>query len=254
MDPEQAREPAQRGQLGRLFLAWLAPVRSHPERVDLGAEPLGGPPRAPQDSLRLRLRLDQGEDPLGDGLPAEWLEGRRVPPRLDVLGDLAQHELAQRGQVLLPEEVVQRDLGALARIDLACPQPLMQLLRREVDEHDLVRLVQEAVGEGLAHAHPGQLEDRVVEALEVLDVDRRDDVDPGVQDLLDVLVALLVAHRRARSCGRARRPARAPACARSRRRCPSPRARAAPCAVRRRGTTSRPSASAAVSGRSCGSR
>ena len=73
-------------------------------------------------------------------------------------------------------------------------QPLLERLGRQVDEHDLVGLVEDAVGERLAHAHAGQLEDRVVEALEVLDVDRRDDVDPGGEDLVDVLVALLVAH------------------------------------------------------------
>ena len=47
----------------------------------------------------------------------------------------------------------------LARIDLAGAQPLAQLLGGEVDEHDLVGLLQDPVGEGLPHAHAGQLED-----------------------------------------------------------------------------------------------
>ena len=50
--------------------------------------------------------------------------------------------------------------------------------------------------------------DDVVEALEVLDVDRRDHVDAGVEQLVDVLPALLVARARGRWCGPARRPAR----------------------------------------------
>ena len=81
-----------------------------------------------------------------------------------------------------------------ARVDLAGAQPLLQRLGREVDEHDLVGLVEDPVRERLADAHAGELEDRVVQALEVLDVDGRDDVDAGVEDVLDVLVALLVAH------------------------------------------------------------
>ena len=77
------------------------------------------------------------------------------------------------------KKFVERDLGPLLRVDLAGAQALLQLLGREVDEHDLVGLVEDPVGERLADAHVGQLEDRVVEALEVLDVDRRDDVDPA---------------------------------------------------------------------------
>src|SRR5262249_62210404 len=104
-------------------------------------------------------------------LLAERLEGIRVSACFDVLGDLAQHELAQLGEVLVPEEVLQRDLGALLRVDLAGPEPLLQLLGREVDQNDLVRLVEDAVWEGLPDSDIGELEDGVVQALEVLDVD-----------------------------------------------------------------------------------
>ena len=45
----------------------------------------------------------------------------------------------------------------------------------------------------------------VGEGLEVLDVERADDVDPGVPDPLDVLVALLAGRSRGRWCGPARR-------------------------------------------------
>ena len=62
----------------------------------------------------------------------------RQPLGLDVLGHLAQRDLAQRGEVLDLEEAVERRLDALAGIDLARPQALDQRLRREVDEHDLV--------------------------------------------------------------------------------------------------------------------
>ncbi len=157
---------------------------------------------------------------------AERLERARDAPRLDVLGDLAQRELAQRAELVGPEEVLERDRGAFLRIDLAGPQALLQLLRRQVDEHDLVGLVEDPVGERLAHADLGELEDRVVEALEVLDVDGRDHVDAGVEHLLDVLPALLVPHPRRVRVRELVDERELRARARSRRRGPSPRARA----------------------------
>ena len=161
------------------------------------------PSRCAERQARRRIRCDFGCGSTSARMrsaTACWLSGSRtvgVPARLDVLGDLAQRELAQR------REVVERGRSSASaasarscRVDLARAQPLLQRLGREVDEHDLVGLVEDPVGERLAHADAGQLEDRVVEALEVLDVDGRDDVDAGVEDLVDVLVALLVAHAR----------------------------------------------------------
>ncbi len=52
---------------------------------------------------------------------------------------------------------------------------------------------EDAIGEPLLDADVGGPLDLVVETLEVLDVDRGDDVDPGVEQILDVLVALGVA-------------------------------------------------------------
>ena len=69
----------------------------------------------------------------------------------------------------------------------------MSSWRRDVDQLDLGRLVEDAVGHGLAHLHARDAGDDVVQALEVLDVDRGVDIDPGRQQLLDVLVALGVA-------------------------------------------------------------
>ena len=57
------------------------------------------------------------------------------------------------------KKFVERDLGALGRVDLAGREPLLERLRGEVDEHDLVGLVEDPVGEGLADADAGELED-----------------------------------------------------------------------------------------------
>jgi hypothetical protein len=117
-------------------------------------------------------------------------KGGDAPLGLDVLGHLAQRDLAQRGQVLDPEEVVERGLDALLRVDLAGLQSRDQRLARQVDEHDLVGRGDHGVGHGLAHARPGELRHLVVEALEVLDVDGGEDVDARRHDVGDVLVAL----------------------------------------------------------------
>src|SRR6266536_607913 len=75
----------------------------------------------------------------------------------------------------------------------SCCSATSQRAGWQVDQHQRVGPPQQAVGERLAHPHAGQLEDLVVEALEVLDVDGGEDVDVGIQQLLDVLPALGVA-------------------------------------------------------------
>ncbi len=108
------------------------------------------------------------------------------------LGDLTQRDLPQREQVFDGEEVVQRRLDVLARVDLAGAEALDQRLGGEVDQHHLVGLAEHGVGDRLADAGAGQLGDLVVQRLEVLDVDGREDVDPRRQHVANVLEALLV--------------------------------------------------------------
>ena len=111
---------------------------------------------------------------------------------LDLLRYLAQRDLAQRGEVLDAEEAVEGGVDALGLVDLAGPQAGEQGLRAEIDEHDLVGAAENRVGNGLADADAAQLGHLVVERLEVLHVDRREDVDARVEQVLDVLVALAV--------------------------------------------------------------
>ena len=117
-------------------------------------------------------------------MPSGSPTGLKRPLGLDLLGDLPQSDLAQRGQVLDPEEVVERGLDPFLRVDLAGLQPRDQRLGGEVDEDDLVGDGDHGVGDRLAHTRPGQLGDAVVEALEVLDVDGREDIDAGGQHVV----------------------------------------------------------------------
>src|SRR5262249_36929690 len=152
VNAQQAGGAAERGKLRLLVRRRLSAVRSHPQRIDLGAEPLRGAPRAPQDSLRLRLRLHECEDALRNRLLAQRFERLRMSASLDVLRDFTEHELPKGREVLVSEEVLQRNLGALLRVDLARAQALLQLFGREIDEHDLIGVVEDAVRKGLANA------------------------------------------------------------------------------------------------------
>ena len=66
-------------------------------------------------------------------------------------------------------------------------------------EFDRRGLIEDRVGHGFAHAHARDLRDHIVEALDVLDVERGIDVDAVVQQLFHVEIALgMAASRRIR--------------------------------------------------------
>ena len=114
----------------------------------------------------------------------------------------------KRRQVAGRKIMLERSLGLLRNIDLALPQALDQVVWREVDHFDLVGSVEDRIRHRLPHAHAGDLGDDIVEAFDMLDVERGIDVDAGGEQLLDIEIALgwrLPAHW----YGRVRRPGRA---------------------------------------------
>ena len=108
----------------------------------------------------------------------------------DALRGAAQAQLAQRDQIALAEEIADRALGLLRQIDLAFPEPLEQLVRRKIDELDLVGLVKDGIGNGLGNLNLGDAGDDVLEAFQMLHVDRGVDVDAGIEQFLDIVPAL----------------------------------------------------------------
>ena len=86
--------------------------------------------------------------------------------------------------------MLERALGLLRHVDLALLQALDQVVRREVDKLDGVGAVEDRVGYGLAHADAGDLRHDIVQAFDVLDVERRVDVDALAQQLFDIEIAL----------------------------------------------------------------
>ena len=111
---------------------------------------------------------------------------------VDLVGDPHQRQLAEGAEVAEAEVVAEGGVDLLGGVDVAVGHAAAQRLRRHVDQLDLVGAPGDLVGDRLALLHPGDALDDVVERLEVLDVERGDDVDAGVAELLDVLPALLV--------------------------------------------------------------
>src|SRR5207244_11626726 len=67
---------------------------------------------------------------------------------------------------------------------------LGQIFGREIDDLEIVGLVEDAVGHRLAHPYPGDLGNDVVQAVDMLDIQRRENIDTGGDQLLDVEIAL----------------------------------------------------------------
>ena len=151
--------------------------------------------RAPDDPLRHFVRADASEQALRrrprtlDRLLAQIVDHLVV----DAIGGAAQRQFAQRRQIAGGEEILRRPPGRLRHIDLAFVQALDELVGREIDQNDVGGLLQDPVGNGLAHGDAGDARDDVGETLEMLDVERRPDVDARVEQLLDVLPALRMA-------------------------------------------------------------
>src|SRR5664280_2603152 len=179
---------------------------SHDEHVEHGVQALGRAPRASHNPLGVRRQRHQRQQTLGDRLRRRFQRSRHAllvathdrarlvdePLDFDLLGHLAQRRLAQRREVLDLEEVVQRRLHALGPVHLARAQAPNQRLWGEIDQHDLVGRREDVVGDRLAYDRAGQLGHLVVEALQVLHVDRREHVDSRVEHVAYVLIALLV--------------------------------------------------------------
>ena len=109
---------------------------------------------------------------------------------VDPLRRAPERELTERREVGGREEMLQRPFGLLRNVDLALLQALDQVVRGEIDKLDRVGAIENRVGKRLPHTDAGDLGHDIVQALDVLDVKGRIDVDTPGQELLDIEVAL----------------------------------------------------------------
>jgi hypothetical protein len=98
-------------------------------------------------------------------------------------------------EVIGAEKVGERLGDLFGRVDVAVQHPAAELLRRGVDEFDLVRFAHDPVRGTLANLRVSNAFDRVRDVLEMLDIEGRDDIDPGIEQLEYVFATLLVSAR-----------------------------------------------------------
>ena len=92
--------------------------------------------------------------------------------------------------------MLQRTLGLFGNIYLAFFQALDEVFRRQVHQFDRICAVENRIRHGFANAHMRDLRDNIVQALDMLDVDRGINVNPIVKQLLHVEIALGMAAAR----------------------------------------------------------
>ena len=84
----------------------------------------------------------------------------------------------------------------IREVDLPFVQPLQEFVCRNIDESHLPGLIKNPVRHGFADRDPGDAGHHVIQALEMLDVKRGVNIDPGFEQLLHILPALCVAASR----------------------------------------------------------
>ncbi|MDT4822712.1 hypothetical protein FQZ97_559230 [compost metagenome] len=176
----------------RLFIQSAASIHMHqrPRQVP----PFGHPAGVAHQPLGIAraIHADQQAPAHGRRLAALLAIAMREVGIHSCGGGL-HRQFAQGGEVGLAEEGIDGGAGLLRNVHLAFAQALQQLARRQVDQEDFVGILQHPVRHRFAHLHAGDVAHLVVEAFQVLDVDRGVDVDAGIQQFLDVLPALGVA-------------------------------------------------------------
>ena len=115
---------------------------------------------------------------------------------LHAAGRLPQRQFAQRNEIALLKEILKSPLRLRRDVDLAGREPLHQLVGRDVDQLDFVGSLQHRVRQRFLDRHAGDLGDHVVETFDVLDVERRPNIDAGRKQFLDILPALWMPHPR----------------------------------------------------------
>ena len=114
VDAEDRSEPPERRELCLLLLGELMTSRAYPDGIHVAAQALRRAPRSPHDPLRFGCGSTSAST---RSVTACLLSGSRAvvhaeterPPRP------LSRDFAKRGEVLVPEEVLERDLGPLAR-------------------------------------------------------------------------------------------------------------------------------------------
>lgn len=177
----------------RLLVEGPASGRFDMHRGPRRIEPVGEPFRRADKRVGAGLFADRDQDALAGGIGADDAAGIEIVQHLaiDAERGAAQRHFTQGGEVRFRKEMAERPARLLRYIDLAVLEPVDQFVGRQVDKLDLRRL-EHAVGHRFAHPNAREAGDDVVQALDMLDIQRGVDVDPGAEQFLDILPTLRV--------------------------------------------------------------
>ncbi len=115
--------------------------------------------------------------------------GQTVHP----VGAAAQRHFPERRQVLHRKKILHGSFRLRLFIDVPHLEPRYQLSRLNIHQFNLICIVKHRVGDALAHKHLGDGGDRIVQALDVLHIDRGVHIHSRPQQFLNVLIALCMA-------------------------------------------------------------
>ena len=169
-------------------------VGAHMHAEELGVRAHRHPRRTPDERFPAGCTGDRDDGALA-GLPRtpDPVVVHVVLQRLvDLVGHPEQGELPEGGEVAGSEVVGERGVDPLGRVDVAVGHAATERLRRHVDQLDLLRGSDDGVRNGLVLLDAGDPLYDIVDRLEVLHVQCRDNGDTGLEQLVDVLPPLLV--------------------------------------------------------------
>ena len=148
------------------------------------------------------------------------LPGLFAEPGIELGGDFPERQLAELLQIAVLEEVRKCRIDPFFGVDASGADTLAQVVDRNVDVDDLVGPGYDPVRNPLPDFDGGGFLNDLVETLKVLDVQRRNHMDSGIEQLFDILIALRVLRT-----GHVRQPARPAVSGRESPEHPFPRAR-----------------------------
>ena len=116
---------------------------------------------------------------------------------LDINGlrGTSQRQFTQRRQIGFGKEMTKRPRRLVRDIDFAGFQTFDQFVWRQINDFNF-SIIEDRVGHRLAHADSREPGNHIIEAFDMLDIERRQDIDPGIAELFDILPAFGVATAR----------------------------------------------------------
>ena len=107
---------------------------------------------------------------------------------IDPLCGTAEGKFTQRIEVPLVEKLLDCPRCHIRDVDFPVPQPLEKFRRGKIDNFDLGCFIDHPVRNCFSHEHAGNLGNNIIEALDMLDIQRCVDIDTGIKQFLYILV------------------------------------------------------------------